>query len=296
MDIMTRRLRRDWFHRYVIDPQAYRPGTRMPSSWPNGKTTLPGVLDGDTSRQVEAIWQFLSDGRDAREPYGLRGDPIVLAADERPVLYRNFIEGAGTRAIGVGYPGGANLAFDANEMRLALIWQGAFMDAARHWTGRGQGFQPPLGGNVLTLADGPPLAVLPSGTARWPVADARELGYRFRGYRLDDAGRPAFRYDFGDVHVEERPEVIPGGEDPAIERTFTIESDKPTENLWLRALVARSIEPGPDGTFTVDGEWTTRLRTGGADPVVRRSGDRAELLVPIDLSGGKAVIEQEFLW
>ena len=38
---------------------------------------------------------------------------------EEAIIYRNFIEGAGTRAIGVGYPEKLNLAFDANEMRLA---------------------------------------------------------------------------------------------------------------------------------------------------------------------------------
>ena len=29
---MTRRLRKDWFVRYMLDPQAYRPGTRMPAA------------------------------------------------------------------------------------------------------------------------------------------------------------------------------------------------------------------------------------------------------------------------
>ncbi|HET6423027.1 MAG TPA: hypothetical protein VFG20_05045, partial [Planctomycetaceae bacterium] len=37
---MTKRLREDWFHRYMLDPQAYRPGTRMPAPWPFGTTTV----------------------------------------------------------------------------------------------------------------------------------------------------------------------------------------------------------------------------------------------------------------
>ena len=47
-----------------------------------------------------------------------------------------------------------NLAFDANELRLAMIWQGGFIDAARHWTDRGAGFEGPLGDNVLQLPAG----------------------------------------------------------------------------------------------------------------------------------------------
>lgn len=63
--------------------------------------------------------------------------------DREPIIYRNFIEGAGARAIGVGYPEKVNLAFDANSLRVAMIWQGAFIDAARHWRDRGVGYQPP---------------------------------------------------------------------------------------------------------------------------------------------------------
>ncbi len=43
LQIMTRRLREDWFRTYAMNPQAYRPGTRMPSAWPNESARqLPG--------------------------------------------------------------------------------------------------------------------------------------------------------------------------------------------------------------------------------------------------------------
>ena len=50
---------------------------------------------------------------------------IPLMPTSEAIIYRNFIQGAGSRAIGVGFPEHANLAFDANEIRLAMIWQGA---------------------------------------------------------------------------------------------------------------------------------------------------------------------------
>ncbi len=188
MTLMTKRLRRDWFHRYVVDPQAFRPGTRMPTAWPGGKSQLESIYDGDTNKQIESIWLYLSDGPNAAVPYGLGRDPIPLVAEKEAVLYRNFIQGAGPRAIGVGYPEKANLAFDANDLRLALIWQGAFIDASRHWTGRGEGFQGPLGDNVLTLPTGPTFALLENDADAWPRKRAKERGDLFRGYKLARRG------------------------------------------------------------------------------------------------------------
>ena len=65
---------------------------------------------------------------------------VIEAPEGEATLYRNFIDGVGPRAIGVGYHEGVNLAFDANNMRLAMIWHGEFIDGARHWIARGQGF------------------------------------------------------------------------------------------------------------------------------------------------------------
>jgi mono/diheme cytochrome c family protein len=129
---MTKRLQHDWFYHYLQNPQAYRPGTRMPTAFPDGQTTLPKILDGTVDAQIDAIWRYLSDGDKAIFPVGLVTGKIELVALDEPIVYRNFIEGAGARAIGVGYPEKLNLAFDANNMRLALLWHGAFIDAARH--------------------------------------------------------------------------------------------------------------------------------------------------------------------
>ncbi len=41
MTVMTRRLRHDWFHRYLVNTQVYRPGTRMPTPWPERQDDAP---------------------------------------------------------------------------------------------------------------------------------------------------------------------------------------------------------------------------------------------------------------
>ena len=295
MTLMTKRLRRDWFHRYVVDPPAFRPGTRMPTAWPGGKSMLPGLLDGDTVKQVEAVWTYLSDGPNAAVPYGLGRDPIPLVADKDAVIYRNFIQGAGPRAIGVGYPEKANLAFDANDLRLALIWQGAFIDASKHWNGRGSGFQGPLGDNILTLPTGPTFARLANPAAEWPRSKAKDPTGQFRGYRLASNGRPVFLYDVGGVHVEDFPEAIASTESASIRRTLDLAGEAGPTPLYHRAAVGKKIEAAGPGSFAIDGEWKVRI-TAEARPIVRTSGGRAELLVPLPLTGRKARIVEEYAW
>ncbi len=68
---MAARLQRSWFYRYLLDPTALRPGTRMPTFWPDGEATLKTVLEGDSARQIESLWRYLSDGERARPPDGL---------------------------------------------------------------------------------------------------------------------------------------------------------------------------------------------------------------------------------
>lgn len=55
-----KRLRSDYFMRWMMDPQRIDPGSRMPKYAADGrKTGQLDVLDGDARKQFEAIWQHL---------------------------------------------------------------------------------------------------------------------------------------------------------------------------------------------------------------------------------------------
>jgi cytochrome c2 len=54
-----RRLRKDFFHRFLLEPQRYAPGTKMPQFAVDGRSPVPGILDGDARRQFEALWHHL---------------------------------------------------------------------------------------------------------------------------------------------------------------------------------------------------------------------------------------------
>jgi hypothetical protein len=268
----------------------------MPSAWPDGQVLLPKILDGDAQAQIASVWLYLSDGGSAPIPSGLVGSPIELIPDSEPIIYRSFIRDAGPRAIGVGYPEKVNLAFDANNLRLALVWHNAFIDASMHWVGRGSGFQSPLGDNVLKLADGPSFAVLEDVTSTpWPDKSARELGHHFRGYRLDELRRPTFLYSVGDANIEDAPEPVSDQPFAPFRRTLRISADAPVEHLWFRALAAGNIEPQDDGWFAVDGDWKLRVESA-VKPIVRQSGGKQELLVPVEMPEGKARFVIEYHW
>lgn len=155
-------------------------------------------------KKGEKQWHWLSDKTvtEASKP------SLMLEPTEgRAAIYRNFIQGTSARGIGIGLPGGVNFAYSADRLAPELIWQGAFIDAGRHWTERGQGYQAPAGDHVVTLTN----------------AAAYAQPAKFLGYKLDKAGNPTFSVQVG-LNGETRvldafKAGSPGGS--ALERTLS---------------------------------------------------------------------------
>ena len=129
----------------------------------------------------------------------------------------------------------------------------------------------------------------------WPTKPARELGYKFRGYRLSDDQRPTFLYSFNEINIEDFPNAIETKANPAIRRSFTLTTDIPIGNLYYRAAVADKIEAEARGGWHQINDWRMRIESD-ARPVVRRSGKKMELLVPIRFTGNRAKFMQKYAW
>ncbi len=208
-------MRYEWYDRWMHQPLRMAPGTRMPQAFVDGKSTLTTVLNGDPKGQAEAMWAYLSLGPGLPLPEGLEPPKgLIVAVKDRPEVLRTFMPDAGSKAIAVGYPGGVNVAFSADQCRLAYAWGGNFLDASPVWNNRGGAPAKLLGPKFWTGSDRPPVgpdrepahpARLPrpgeqsrrsarrcrsnrpaSTTGRWPCS--------FDGYSLDKSGRPTFRY------------------------------------------------------------------------------------------------------
>ena len=197
-------------------------------------------------------------------------DPIPLVVKDEPVIYRNFIQGAGNRAIGVGYPGGVNLAWSAESMNLAVLWRGAFMDASRHWNSRGGGHQPPLGYGICrpTGEVTPGLHITADPSSAWPVWDKvkRYEGFQWKGYSLDAKRSPTFRYTW---HEAEVTETFTGSGDgnkadgsPALIRTVQLAGTLPA-NAWYRLATGKVTAQG-DAFLVEEGGTKLRVSCPGA--------------------------------
>ncbi|MCA9269622.1 MAG: c-type cytochrome, partial [Planctomycetales bacterium] len=57
---IDQRLRPSWFVDFLMNPAAKRPQTRMPTMFPNGKSLVDDVLDGNAARQTHALWLYLN--------------------------------------------------------------------------------------------------------------------------------------------------------------------------------------------------------------------------------------------
>ena len=197
--------------------------------------------------------------------------PIPLVVRDEPVIYRNFIQGAGNRGIGVGYPGGINIAWSAESMNLALLWRGAFIDAARHWNSRGGGYEKPLGYDVVqpTGEVTPAFFITDKPDTKWPTwyKGIRYDGFAWKGYTLDERRNPIFRYTWHGAEIEDYFTATGDGNkpdgDPTLTRTVKITGDVPA-SAWFRLATGNGIEQR-NGTFVCQsGSTPFRITADGA--------------------------------
>ncbi|OUV13158.1 MAG: hypothetical protein CBC46_07370 [Verrucomicrobiaceae bacterium TMED86] len=247
LDLMTtfQRLQPGWFYDFMQNPAKHRPGIIMPSYWPGGKAVQPDILEGDTHRQLQALWRNFSLGRSARDPSGLRTSNTPLAVTDKTRTYRGRSRVAGYRGIAVGFPGGMNYAFNAQNGALSSIWKGQFVTA--NWRSQGAGdFNPAE--RAIQLAQDVGFMKLANDEEKWPLrptatkenpvnADPlypRNRGYQFKGYSFDESGTPTFSYQCHEVAIEDKTT----SPENHLHRTLSFSTEKET-TLYFRALTGK---------------------------------------------------------
>ena len=235
--------------------------------------------------------QWLSESRLKVRP---AVPPIPLKSEEgyHAVIYRNFIEGAEARAIGVGYDEGVNQAFSVTQMGPEVIWQGAFLDAGLHWTGRGRGKQRPSGTDVVKLLNKPAYALLPDQEAKWPEQQDKSIKAQFKGYSLDLKGRPSFRYELAGIKVSELFKPSRSKNECILKRVINFQvADPPPSNLYLALASGVQFKESGDA-YLLDDKVT--LKTD-ADVLLRKLPE-SQILVPLTLEKGNTQITVQYSW
>jgi len=291
---MQQRLTPGWFVRFLHNPQAFNRDTRMPAFWPGGVASFKKIAGGDTNRQVEGIWNYLSLGKSMPPPPGIaeeggRGSELKPLLE--PVVHRTFMTDVGPRAIVAGFPERVHVAFDANVTRLAKTWRGRFFDSSGVASGRSDKFFSPLGTDIYNFPAGPAFAFLETPAAPWPSVGKtdRDVGGEFRGYRLTSNGEPVFQYQLGGCLIQEQPKPVlqPGG--AVLQRHFKLRAGKDfvRKGLTFIAATGQAIEKRDDGSWTVDKKVSLWIEGNQEmQPSVREGSGGLELMVPLSLAPG----------
>lgn len=200
LGVQHARLRPAWFRQWLLQPAQLRPGTRMPSLWPQ--------VDDDARRDVDAIRSWLALGVAAPLPAGLLGEGATLELEptERPRLHGAFLRGLSARCVAVGTRLRTHYAYDIEHARLAWLWRGAFVDAKGTWSGRAGQLLDPLGQDWVVLDD---LGVADAAAGSAASGSTRSV----LGHRIDGDGYPIWRVAVGTAELEDaiQPRLVQGG-------------------------------------------------------------------------------------
>jgi len=205
--------------------------------------------------------------------------PILLSPTNEPVVFRSFMDirdgEKGKRvvhAVSVGNKENIHYTYDLDNAALFQIWKGGFLNTTPMWNDRGDGSSKPMG-SLTALGDAPLLNLLTSPSAVWGELDA---SYRPRGYELDEAGHPTFKYDYAGVNISDK--TIPSEDGKMFKREIIVKGS--TLNIYARLAVAQNITKLGDDIFIV-GENRYYIKVIKGTPSIRESAGMKELVLPV---------------
>jgi hypothetical protein len=251
----AKRLRPEYFRDLLLDPNRFRPGTRMPSFWPEGRPSRPG-FGGSTERQIDSLWVYLKELPQSRLPVGMESDEnFIVHVEDRPKVVRTFLKSTGTHGLAIGFPEGAHLGFDALNLRWTLVWSGEFIDAEGIWDDRFTPETEALGSVAFIIQKYTPMPV-----------DAEFLGYRLRGQ-----DSPELRYRVGEQVLIDSIKPLAGN---PVQLSRQIKLSKENLNsdengeIWWEIANGKKIECAGEGSWVVDGDFVVWIASGTKDSSV----------------------------
>ncbi len=221
---------------------------------------------------------------------------IAVLAKDKPELVRSFVQMAGekgkrTHCLSVGTPSGLNYTIDLNKDALLQVWRGKFADVTEMWYERGEPqLLFPMGVTVPVTGQGS-LAVLSSAQQAWPDSLSGK-DFDYKGWKLDADGNPTTQYAFFGGNVADA--LRPDADGKGLTRTLTLTGVN--QPVYCRMAAGSSVEEVSKGLYRIgDSQYFVRL-DAKAKPVIRSSGGKQELLLPVTGKDGSASVSYSIVW
>ena len=132
LTVISQRVRREWFDRWLESPQRFSPRTPMPAFFPRALEVSPlDVLGGNPELQKDAIWHYLLEDV-ASKPPRLRA-PLALDPPQRGQRPRvgqiplRLPGGGKIEALVIQFPGDDHdiVVYDVEKLSVHSWWEGA---------------------------------------------------------------------------------------------------------------------------------------------------------------------------
>lgn len=210
-------------------------------------------------------------------------DPVPLievTPGREPELVRSFVLRDGqkkVRALNVGDPSGVHYTYDLAQGALLHVWKGPFLNATDLWHERGEPQLASPEGAPLRQSGTCPVAFLADKNAPFPDSLDTEKTFVYRGYTLDAARYPTFRYQYNGLTLSDRLEPYEGGK--GLTRRLKLQGAG-TQPAYCRLAEGTSIREVAPGWYAVDGASYVSV-PGGVKPFIRPGKSGQELILEI---------------
>ena len=207
-------------------------------------------------------------------------DPILVDGSSTSIL-RSFMDIPQspriTHAVNVSSIQQLHYTYDLNKGSIVQVWKGRFLDATPMWHDRGDGSSKPLGATKFFGNPSFSLGIIASPEQPW-IIDSAGAGYVPKGYVLDAANRPVFKYFIYGAKISDAIEAIDNGH--GLQREIT--ADNAPLNMYVLLARAATIEDMGDGTYLIDNKsYFLRMDNVNTNAIIRNSNGIKELIAPI---------------
>lgn len=207
----------------------------------------------------------------------LRHYPVSPEYNGKPNFFPETKRKRIVHAVQVGDPAQLHYTYDLDNGAVAQLWKGNFLNTSPMWDNRGDGSSRPEG-PILAFDDVSPVVAKVDLFVLKPSITEPEAQYTPKGYDLDAAGLPTFRFQRFGMDVQDHLQVTDG---KMITRTLTFDKIPVGQSYVCRLAIGEKIEQSAENTWFVDGKRYYVQLPEGMKPVIEQSGNISVMYVPV---------------